>query len=56
MAQVSDSTKIAGSKTGVSETEQEKLDREAMKSAEAGLKEMHEDEKPTVPGDTIFSK
>ncbi|MEO6806867.1 MAG: hypothetical protein ABI286_05295 [Edaphobacter sp.] len=56
MAQVPDSTKAAGSKTGVSEAEQREMDREAMKIAKAGLKEMHDDEKQVVPGNTIFSK
>jgi hypothetical protein len=56
MAQVPDSTKVAGSKATVSAAEQEKLDRDAMKSAEAGLKEMHDDEKQSIPGDSIFTK
>ena len=36
--------------------EKEKLDQDAMESAERGMKEMHEDEKPNIPGDTIFTK
>ena len=56
MAQGLDSTKIPGTKTGVDKTEEETLDRDAMKGAKRGLKEMHEDEKPSIPGDSIFTK
>jgi hypothetical protein len=36
--------------------EKEKLDKDAMDIAKRGMEEMHEDEKPNIPGDTIFTK
>jgi hypothetical protein len=66
MAQGSESTRVpegtavdAGKQRAAAEMkkmEKEKLDKDAMDIAERGMEEMHEDEKPNIPGDTIFTK
>jgi hypothetical protein len=66
MAQGSESTRVPAGTSGdagkqraadeMKKFEKEKLDKDAMDSAKRGMEEMHEDEKPDIPGDTIFTK